>query len=102
MEDCITRREHDEFCKRMEDEHRRINRRLGNVEELTRSVATIAQNTETILKNQEKQEHRIDGQDERIDVLEHRDGEKWRKVTGYIVTTAAGIIVGFLFKQIGM
>lgn len=102
MDEFLTRREHDEFCKRMEDEHRRINRRLGDVEELTKSIATIAQNTETILKNQEKQEHRIDGQDERLDVLESRDGEMWRKVVGYVVTAIIGAVIGFMFKQIGM
>lgn len=41
-------------------------------------------------------------QGKRIEVLENRDGEMWRKVTGYIVTAIIGIVLGFIFNQIGM
>ena len=33
---------------------------------------------------------------------EERDGEMWRKVTGHIVTVIIGIVIGYIFKQIGM
>ena len=41
-------------------------------------------------------------QGKRLDVLENQDGEMWRKVTGYIFTAILGIVIGFIFKQIGM
>lgn len=41
-------------------------------------------------------------QGKRLEVLESRDGEKWRKVMGYIATAVAGVVLGYLFKQIGM
>ena len=34
--------------------------------------------------------------------LEAKDGEMWRKVVGYIATAIIGIVIGFVFKQIGM
>lgn len=33
---------------------------------------------------------------------ESKDGEMWRKVVGYVITTIIGIAVGFMFTQIGM
>ena len=48
-----------------------------------------------MVKEQEKQGRRLDE-------LEGRDGEMWRKVVGYIITAAVGILVGFLFRQIGI
>ena len=55
MDTPITRAEHEEFCKRMEDEHKRISHRLGNLEdavrqigELTASVQSLAQSVEQI------------------------------------------------------
>lgn len=102
MDGPITRAEHNEFCKRMEDEHHRINHRVSTLEEevreigtLTASVEKLATSMESMLKNQEKQS-------KRLDVLEGRDGEMWRKVVGYVITAVVGIVVGFIFTQLGM
>ena len=102
MEDAISRKEHDEFVRRMQDEHKRIHYRISDNEkkidtvmELTRSVERLATNMENMAKEQKDQ-------GERLEVVEGRDGEMWRKATGYIVTAIAGIVVGFIFTQIGM
>lgn len=101
MSDFVERKEHEEFAKRMEDENRRQNRRIELLEEngkqltsLTTSVEKLAVNMENMLKAQKQQA-------ERLEVLEGRDGEMWRKVTGYIVTAIIGIVVGYIFTQIG-
>lgn len=102
MDDYITRMEHEEFRKRLEEENRRQNRRIDLLEEnireigkLTDSVNKLAINMENMLKVQNQQ-------GERLEELEGRDGEMWRKVTGYIVTTIVGIVIGYIFVQIGM
>ena len=41
-------------------------------------------------------------QGEKLDKLEGRDGEMWRKVVGYIITAIVGVVIGFLFRQIGL
>lgn len=55
----------------------------------------IEDNMQSMLKEQEKQ-------GKRLEALEGRDGEKWRKVMGYIATAIVGIVLGYLFKRIGM
>ncbi len=102
MDAPITRAEHEEFRRRMEDEHARQDERIAILEEnarqmtsLTTSVAELAQSLKSMVKEQERQGRRLE-------TLENRDGEKWRKVVGYAVTAAVGILVGFLFKQIGI
>ncbi|MEZ3492669.1 MAG: hypothetical protein K1W38_10320 [Lachnospiraceae bacterium] len=98
----IPRKEHEEFAKRQDEENHRQNRRIGELEEtvrqigvLTSSVEKLASTMESMLKEQEKQ-------GKRLEVLEGRDGEMWRKVTGYIITTVIGIVVGYIFTRIGM
>jgi tetrahydromethanopterin S-methyltransferase subunit B len=102
MDDAISRAEHEEFRKRIEEENHRQNRRIDLLEEnvrqfgaLTTSVEKLASNMESMVKEQEKQ-------GKRLEVLEGRDGEMWRKVVGYIVTAVIGIIIGFVFTQLGM
>ena len=97
----ISRREHNEFCKRIEEENHRQNRRLELLEEsfeqqkeLTVSVQKLALSMESMLKEQEKQ-------GKRLETLEGRDGEKWRNVTGYIITFIVGLVVSYIFSQIG-
>lgn len=109
MDDYITRQEHAEYAKRMEDEHRRQNYRIGELEKATEqnhklliSVEKLAVNMETMQKEQQKQGERLEAQGEEIEELKGRDGELWRKAAGYIITTIIGCVVGFMFKQLGM
>lgn len=102
MDETITRAEHEEFRKRLEEQNKRQDKRIELLEEsvrdmevLTTSVEKLATNIESIVKEQEKQ-------GKRLEVLEGRDGEMWRKVIGYIATAIVGIIVGFIFTQFGM
>lgn len=98
----ITRAEHEEFKRRLEEENKRQDRRIELLEEsvqetraLTASVERLATNMEHMVKEQE-------AQGERLKTLEGRDGEMWRKVIGYVATGIIGILLGFLFRQIGI
>ncbi len=102
MDTPITRAEHEEFRRRMEDEHKRVNHRLGDLEEtvrqireLTASVQSLAQSVEQMAQSQSRQETRLEE-------LENRDGEMWRKVVGYVLTAVISIVIGFIFSKIGM
>lgn len=102
MDTPISRAEHEEFRRRLEEENKRQDKRIELLEEnvrelgqLTNSVGKLATSVESMVKEQEKQ-----GQ--RLETLEGRDGEMWRKIVGYVVTAVAGILIGFVFNQFGM
>lgn len=102
MDSPITRAEHEEFVKRMEDEDHRQNRRIEILEKsvqqftsLTASVEKLALNMENMLKEQEAQGNRLEA-------LEDRDGEKWRAMISYVGTTVIGILIGYIFTLLGM
>ena len=88
--------------RRLAEENKRQDKRIEMLEEnvremraLTNSVERLATSVEDMVKEQEKQ-------GKRLEVLEGRDGEMWRKVVGYIITAVIGIVIGFVFHQIGM
>ena len=98
----ITRAEHEEFSQRIEERDRRQDKRLELLEEntkqqaaLTTSVEKLALSIESMCKEQERQ-------GARLEMLEARDGEMWRTVSGYIITAIVGIVVGFIFTHIGL
>ena len=109
MDTPITRAEHDEFVerikeshKRLEDEDRRQNHRIDELEGTVRQISSLATSTEKLAVNMQNMLKVQEQQGERLDCLESRDGEMWRKVTGYAITAVISIVVGFVFAQIGM
>ena len=97
MDTPISRAEHEEFRRRMEEEHRRQDKRLELLEEnvqkigaLTTAVEKLALSIESMVKEQERQ-------GERLETLESRDGEMWRKVVGYVISAITGVIIGAFF-----
>lgn len=98
----ISREEHEEFARRMEDEHKRINHRVGELEETVRQIGALTASVEKLALSVESMAKTQTRQGERLEELEGRDGEMWRKVTGYVVTAVIGIVVGFIFTQIGL
>lgn len=98
----LTMELHNEYARRMEEEHNRQNKRLDALEKsskentkLTISVEKLALSVQSMVEEQK-------AQGERLETLENRDGEMWRKILSYAITAIAGIIIGFIFKQLGM
>lgn len=109
MDTPITRAEHEEFIRRMEaensrlaDEDARQNKRLDLLESNVRDFGSLAASVEKLATNMESMCKVQEQQGKRLERLEGRDGEKWRQMIGYAVTTVTGIILGFLFRQFGL
>lgn len=100
MDEPISRAEHEEFAKRVDAQEKRQDKRLEMLENtvreigaLTLSVQRLAQSLESMVKEQEQQGRRLQA-------LESRDGEKWRKLMGYIATALTSGAVTLLLSQI--
>ena len=102
MDNPITRAEHEEFRRRLEEENRRQDKRIELLEDnmrelnqLTASVSKLASSIESMVKEQEKQ-------DRRLETLEDRDGAMWRKIVAYGATALVGIFIGYIAQQLGL
>lgn len=100
MDEPISRAEHEEFARRIDAQEKRQDRRLELLEEnvreigaLTASVQKLAQSLQSMVKEQEQQGRRLQA-------LESRDGEKWRKLMGYIATALTSGAVTLLLSHL--
>ena len=100
MDEPISRAEHEEFAKRIDAQERRQDKRLEMLENtvreigaLTLSVQRLAQSLESMVEEQERQGRRLQA-------LEDRDGEKWRKLMGYIATALTSGAVTLLLSHL--
>ena len=100
MDEPISRAEHEEFAKRIDAQEKRQDKRLEMLENtvreigaLTLSVQRLAQSIESMVEEQERQGRRLQA-------LEDRDGEKWRKLMGYIATALTSGAVTLLLSRL--
>jgi hypothetical protein len=100
MNDYIERREHDEFSKRMEDEHTRQSRRITILEETVRQIGALATSVEKLACNMEYMLTEQKRQGTRLETLESKDGEMWRKSVGYILSAIIGAVVCYFFAKL--
>ena len=91
---------HNEFAKRMEEEHNRQNRRIDDLEEGLKETRNLALSIERLTLSVKAMVDVQKEQGERLETLENRDGDMWRKVVGYVITTIVGLVIGFVWTSI--
>lgn len=102
MEDAVGRAEFEEYKNRIEQEDHRQNGRIKELEESTKQINALTVSIEKLAQSVESMVREQEAQGKRLVSLESRDGEMWRKVVGYVATAIIGIVVGFIFTQVGM
>lgn len=92
-EDIITRREHEEFARRIDTENERQNKRISLLEEslqrtnaLTVAVEKMAVNMENMLEEQKKQ-------GERLEKLEKEPAETGKQIKNVVITAVVSTVV---------
>lgn len=93
---------HDEFARRMQDEHTRQNRRITILEEkvedigeLTTSVASLAQSVELMAKAQEKQ-------GKRLEALEQKPAKRWESIVEKALLVIVTALITYALSQLGI
>lgn len=102
MDSSITRAEHEEFRRRIEEENDRQNSRIKILEEQTKTITDLTVSVKELAISVKQMAETQKEQGDKLEKLECKDGEMWRKVTGYTITAIIGIVIGFVFKQIGI
>lgn len=102
MDDYLTRVEHEEFRKRLEDENNRQNHRIGELEKVTKAIYDLTKTVEKLAVNIQYQAKELEKQGIRLEELESRDGKMWRKVVGYIATAVIGGVVTYILTHVGL
>ena len=92
---------HNEYARRMEEEHIRQNHRLKELEEEVKENRELLITVERIANSIENMQNEQKRQSEKLEELYSRDGNKWRKVSDYVLTALLGIAFGLIASQLG-
>ena len=94
--DYLTRVEHEEFAKRMEDEHNRQNHRISEMEENFRQIQALTLSIEKMALNVENMAKELKRQGDHIEKLEEAPSHNWNKLKDGIIGAIAAAIGGGL------
>ena len=92
----------DEFKRRIEDEDHRQNRRIEELEKLAEEIHTLAKTSAVMCEKLINMNDKLDTVNKDVESLKSKDGETWRRVVWTVIAAILGIVVGFIFKEIGM
>ena len=100
MDDMVSRAEHSEFAKRIDEENLRQNRRLDTIEKTVETFSRIAGSVERLAENMKAMADEQARLSERIGVIEKKPADNWNTIIKSILTnfgaTIAALIVGAL------
>lgn len=93
---------HEEFARRMENEHERQNQRIQKLEDnvegigrLIASVQSLAKSVEQLAKAQEKQ-------GKRLETLEQKPAKRWEALVDKALWAIAGALFAYVLSQVGL
>lgn len=98
----VGREEHAEFARRIQEEEHRQNRRIELLEESVKQNTALTLSVEKLANNMENMANEQMRQGKRLEALEGRDGDMWRTVVKYVLTTILGLVIGVVAMQIGL
>lgn len=89
----IGRGEHEEFVRRMEDEHRRMNKRIGDVEEKANTLVELTASVESIAAS-------VKLLTEKVNDLERKPAENWNTIVKGVLTAIGSALGGGIIALI--
>lgn len=95
MEEYLSLKLHEEYAKRMDDEHKRQNHRISTLEKAVEQNNKLLTAVERLAMSMESMQKELNEQGDKIEALELRDGETWRKVKWHILTAVLTAIITY-------
>ena len=98
-DDYVSRMEHEEFVKRIDDNAKQLNDRIDKIERQNNQITDLLVLVNKLANSMEHMMKDTEDQSKRLDKLESKDGEMWRKFLGYVISGIVGIAITLLLSN---
>lgn len=86
----------------MEDEHKRQNQRITDLEEKVADIGSLTANIESLAKSIEQMAKAQEKQGKRLEVLEQKPAKKLESFVDKVVWALASALIAFALAKIGI
>lgn len=97
----ITREEHEEFRRRMDDEEKRQNHRIERLEDTFEKINDLTLSVRELVLSLKAMQTEQLRQGERLDAIEREPGDKWNKAVWLVISMALTAAVTLLIAKLG-
>lgn len=94
--------EHEEYEKRVDEEFKRINHRLKDLEDQGKNQTELLVTIKELTMETRDLKKEVINQGERLETLENRDGEKWRKAEWAVISGIIMAVLGYVLGNAGL
>lgn len=98
-DETVSRMEHEEFVKRIDDNIKQLNDRIDRIERQNSQITDLLVLVNKLAGSMEHMMKDTEDQGKRLDKLESKDGEMWRKFLGYVISGIVGIAITLLISN---
>lgn len=93
---------HKEYALRMEDEHKRQNKRIADLEEKVEDIGTLTASVESLAKSVEQMAKAQEKQGKRLETLEQKPAKRWEALVDKALWAIAGALLAYVLSQVGL
>lgn len=93
---------HDEYAKRMDDEHKRQNKRIADLEEKVEDIGSLTASVESLAKSVEQMAKAQEKQGKRLETLEQKPAKRWESIVEKAILVLVTALITYALTQLGL
>lgn len=93
---------HNEYARRMDDEHKRQNKRITDLEEKVEDIGTLTASVESLARSVEQMAKAQEKQSKRLETLEQKPAKRWESIVEKAILVIVTILITYAFTQLGI
>lgn len=93
---------HNEYARRMEDEHKRQNKRISDLEEKVEDIGTLTASVESLAKSIEQMAKAQEKQGKRLEDLEKKPAKRWESIVEKAILVLVTALITYALTQLGL
>ena len=96
MDDYISRKEHEEFARRIDGDTKQLTARVDSLEANVKEIGRLTVSVEKMAVSMENMAVEQKKQGERLDKIEEKPAQRWDSLVTAIITGIIGIVIGLI------
>lgn len=93
---------HEEYARRMDDEHKRQNKRLTDLEKKVDDISSLTASVESLARSMEQMSKAQEKQGKRLEALEQKPAKRWEAFVDKVIWALAAALITYALTQIGL
>lgn len=93
---------HNEYARRMDDEHKRQNKRITVLEEKVEDIGTLTASVESLARSVEQMAKAQEKQSKRLETLEQKPAKRWESLVEKALWAIVAAFITYALTQLGL